>query len=171
MRTLPEIADLHRVLRLDPETGKLYNRVDRGRNGRSPAGAEAGSLHKNGFIELMVLGQRIKGHRVAFALHHGRWPEKLIDHINGDPADNRPCNLREATETENRRNQGIGKRNKSGIKGVHWRADRNWWQAHINIGKKCMYIGRYHSLEEAEFAYNSTAHWYFGEFARPARRE
>jgi hypothetical protein len=43
-------------------------------------------------------------HRVIWALAHGRWPEGQIDHINGNRADNRLCNLREVKPSDNQRN-------------------------------------------------------------------
>jgi hypothetical protein len=44
-------------------------------------------------------------HRVVFALHYGRWPEGVLDHINGDPLDNRIANLRECEQWQNAMNK------------------------------------------------------------------
>ena len=51
-------------------------------------------------------------HRVVFALHHGRWPDGVIDHINGDPLDNRISNLRECAQWQNAMNKRY-RRNKT----------------------------------------------------------
>lgn len=52
-------------------------------------------------------------HRVVFALHHGRWPESVIDHINGNPTDNRISNLRECEPWQNAMNKRYGRQKAS----------------------------------------------------------
>jgi hypothetical protein len=47
----------------------------------------------------------------------GEWPKTQIDHINLDKADNRWCNLREATQSQNFANTRILASNGSGFKG------------------------------------------------------
>ena len=52
-----------------------------------------------------MLNQRmIWAHRAAIAITTGRWPDGEVDHINRDKTDNRLCNLRIVTHSENRRN-------------------------------------------------------------------
>jgi hypothetical protein len=43
-----------------------------------------------------------------------------MDHVNGDRADNRWCNLREATQSQNQANTSMRADNISGYKGVCW---------------------------------------------------
>lgn len=43
-------------------------------------------------------------HRVIWALCNGRWPKDVIDHIDGNRFNNRIENLRECTQSVNRRN-------------------------------------------------------------------
>jgi hypothetical protein len=86
-----------------------------------------------------------------------------VDHINQNTLDNRRCNLRLSTASENRRNRGKTAKNTSGYKGVT--RSNNKWQAQIHTNGKCHYLGMYESLEEAARVYNEAAIRLHGEFA------
>ncbi|WP_206922992.1 HNH endonuclease [Alicyclobacillus suci] len=50
-----------------------------------------------------------------------------VDHMNGDPLDNRKCNLRVCTPQENGENKvHLNKNNKSGVRGVHQNKSGLW---------------------------------------------
>ena len=87
-------------------------------------------------------------HRLIFLYHHGYLP-KRIDHINGNPSDNRDENLREATQSENLMNAKLSKTNKSGVKGVCYDKRTKKWMATLMLNKKSLFFGRYATLEEA----------------------
>lgn len=92
--------------------------------------------------------------------------DKVIDHINHNPLDNRRSNLRICSRTENQRNMKlISISNKSGYKGVSWSKPTKSWVAQIQINKKQTNLGRYLDIKEAARAYNKAAIKYFGEFA------
>lgn len=77
-------------------------------------------------------------------------PEGIeIDHINRDPLDNRKCNLRVATRTQNVQNRLVMKSNKLGVKGVRWKEQNQKYEARITVNKKPMYLGLYERLEDA----------------------
>lgn len=89
-----------------------------------------------------------------------------VDHINGDRLDNRKCNLRVCTRLENQRNQRPSKVGKSSrYKGVFWHRQRNKWSAQISMRDKSTHIGVFATEEEAAWAYDDAARYYFGEFA------
>ena len=83
---------------------------------------------------------------------HGVEPELEMDHINGNPTDNRLCNLRLATRAQNLVNTKARK-NSSGIKGVSWYAAGKKWRAQIKVNGKTHYLGAYSSKEEAAEKY------------------
>jgi hypothetical protein len=89
-----------------------------------------------------------------------------VDHINGNPLDNRRSNLRIVTHSQNQKNMGIGTKNKSGFKGVSWHKKAKKWQVHLRIGSDRGYIGIFNDLLEAAEAYNKAARLHYGEFAR-----
>ena len=89
-----------------------------------------------------------------------------IDHRNGDGLDNRRANLRITTQAQNCANTRIRSNNKSGFKGVSWRADSSAWVAQIKRGEKSHYLGLFSDREDAARAYDAAAVEFFGEFAR-----
>lgn len=58
-------------------------------------------------------------HRVVWELTHGKIPKGfMIDHIDGNPANNLISNLRLVNHRQNMLNRKIGKNNKTGVTGV-----------------------------------------------------
>lgn len=90
----------------------------------------------------------------------------FVDHINGNPLDNRKHNLRICTQAENRRNSKIRKDNTSGYKGVVWSKWAKKWMCRININKKSIHLGYFMNPRDAAFFYNIHAIKYHGEFAQ-----
>ena len=137
------------LLSYDPETGAFRWRVTRSRI--ATAGAEAGSLHSNGYIHLMVDQRRIFAHRAAWLMMTGSHAEGLIDHIDGDKTNNRRSNLRVADKSINSLNRHKASRNSAtGLLGVS--AKRNKFVAELQIGDNRI---RVHGFKTAEEAYSS----------------
>jgi hypothetical protein len=91
------------------------------------------------------------------------------DHINHNRLDNRKCNLRICTKSENQHNAKVRKDSISGYKGVSQRNNSIYrkkpWRAYITYKGKPKHIGYYRTALEAAIAYNMMAKEYFGEFA------
>lgn len=94
--------------------------------------------------------------------------DKIVDHINGNPLDNRKYNLRVATKRENAFNKSMRNDNTSGYIGVHYSSQRNKWIAQIQIDGKNKYLGIFESIEDAIKARQDAEIKYFGEFRRCA---
>lgn len=89
---------LQELLVYDAETGVLYWTQKAFRKHGKPAGY----LASDGYIYINTLGSKWRAHRVAYALHYGVDPYPMeIDHINRNRSDNRICNLRAVTASEN----------------------------------------------------------------------
>jgi hypothetical protein len=89
---------------------------------------------------------------------------KDIDHRNGDPLDNRRCNLRVCNRSQNLQNRRKFKNNTSNYKGVTNCSGR--FRARITIDRQQMHLGYYDNAYEAGLAYDAAARLHFGEFAR-----
>jgi hypothetical protein len=92
--------------------------------------------------------------------------EQKIDHINRNRLDNRKCNLRFCTYSQNYMNQDSHKNSSSKYKGVYWHKRDKRWRAVIGKNYKQITLGNFESEIEAAKAYNVKALELFGEFAR-----
>ena len=165
---LPTPEVLRQLLRYEPETGKLFWRV------RDPSffkdgvktaihqaaifnGSLAGNvalttLHKQGYLRGRVFNKTYAAHRVVWAIHYGEWPDGEVDHINGQPGDNRICNLRCVSHKENGRNVKRFQNNTSGITGVAWNGQFQKWVAYITVDGKRRHLGVFDDFNEAASA-------------------
>lgn len=156
--------ELKSILHYEPETGIFTRLVESG--GRNP-GSVAGWKTERGYIRVSFNKKHIMAHRLAWLYVHGVMPSKQIDHINNIRDDNRIANLREATCTENQRNQKIKSNSNSGLKGACFDKKRMRWYSRITIAGKQIHLGTYETKEQAHSAYNLAAYLYFGEYQNP----
>src|SRR5215475_9653148 len=112
------IEKVRKLLRYEPDTGNFYWLVNRR---CIPAGYLAGHLGQEGYVRIQIMGRFYRASRVAWALTHNKWPdeESELDHINGNKADNRISNLREATHTGNAANNNGWRDRSSKLKGAY----------------------------------------------------
>jgi len=104
-------------------------------------------------------------HREIMGNPHG----VTVDHINGNPLDNRKTNLRLCTTRENMANQRKWtKPTSSKYKGVYYAPrNRNHWQAYIGSARAGgrQNLGSFATETEAGLAYNKAAVELYGDFA------
>lgn len=118
------------------------------------AGRVAGFKHPSGHRYISICGKDYGAHRVAWLYVYGVWPKLHIDHIDGDPANNRISNLREVSRTENLQHARKARRgSRAGLLGVSYRNDSKKWQARIQRNKQSMSLGVFDSPEEAHLVY------------------
>lgn len=168
----------------DPLTGSIVWKVrprshfntDRGWrcfNNRN-AGNEAGVLvyERDGVPKKRTICAGYKkytAHTVAWVMGGGRELRgEVIDHINGNPFDNRLSNLRPATQRQNSMNCKIGKNNTSGHTGVTWSGAARKWMAQICVNRRPIHLGLHVTKEGAIQARIEGEKKYFGQFRRAA---
>lgn len=150
------------VLDYDPETGVFTWRQPQG---RAQKGSVAGAEHNRGYWRVSVFGKYYLSHRLAWLYVHGEWPSPEIDHINGDPRDNRLANLRLATRSQNLANKKRSSKNTSGFKGVDRVVSRGKWRARIKVDGTDLHLGLFSARADAVAARAAAEAKYFGEFA------
>lgn len=121
---------------------------------RPKPGDVAGSLQSSKrYFGICIYGRIYLAHRLAWLYVHGRWPTEQIDHIDGNPLNNRLANLRECTADENQQNRKVGKRNKTGLLGVYHEPKTGKWCASIRCRGVMRHLGTFATKEGAGAAY------------------
>jgi hypothetical protein len=125
----------------------------------------AGNWSLSGGRQLPYAGRFFFPGRKWKTLH--RWlleakPGEIVDHLNGNTLDNRRCNLRICSQSENQRNRsskGLA-RSKSGVRGVS--KTRYGYVAAIKHNGVDLHLGSFATLEAARAARESAEARYWG---------
>jgi len=120
------------------------------------AGKKAGNINQGGYMKICISinskAYTVLAHQLAFYLTTGSIANGDIDHINQIKHDNRACNLRIVTRSENLRNATRSARNKSGITGVCFVSKAKKWLAQTTVNGKNRQIGFFDNIKDAEAA-------------------
>ncbi|NSY48471.1 HNH endonuclease [Agrobacterium tumefaciens] len=167
---VPTQARAMEYFNYDPETGHLlvkerpeaeFSKARYSHHLRRVGKPSGGVSTTHGYRKVLIDGAYHPAHRVIWLIVTGEWvkyPDFEIDHINGNPDDNRWTNLRKVTKSENQRNACKRVNNTSGIHGVNWKPVYNKkendgrWVARIWNGPRHVYLGSFRTLHEASIA-------------------
>lgn len=106
-------------------------------------------------------------HRIVYALAHNIDPDGfLIDHIDGNPLNNKVSNLRLVDYNQNSLNRMGNKGASSKYKGVCFAKYTNRWRSLITNKGKTYHLGYFDKEEDARDAYREAAIKIHGEFAK-----
>ena len=155
----PIPADISEHMSYDPETGCLTWVSGRLR------GQVAGCVKRKGYVVVRFRRTGYLAHRIAYFLHAGTCPP-ILDHADGNRANNRWDNLREATPTQNNANTQKYRGNLP--KGVFTKPGSSRFYARIKHSGRTQYLGAYDSAAAAHAAYCQKAVELHGEYARAA---
>jgi hypothetical protein len=185
-KALPSQELLLQLLRYEPETGKLFWRErtpDMFRSNRKEpaeiscrkwntknAGRPAFNfLHPTGYFVGKMGGTGYRAHRLIWKMVYGSDPD-VIDHVNGDPQDNRIENLRSVAHTKNCQNSKLSTANKSGVPGVFWFEQSSRWHVYINGDGKRVHVGCFRDFTSAVSA-RKKAELDYGYHANHGKRQ
>ncbi len=146
---------LKQILEYDPETGWFHWILGNGRNVQ--AGDAAGTVDDKG-IKINIGGTKYAAHRLIWLYIYGHFPDGMMDHKNGDPYDNRLCNLREANDSQN------GANNNREPRGAY-QNNEGKWIAQVRVDGYCHYLGIFDTYEEAHREFVKAHREHFGAFS------
>lgn len=144
------VEALKALVSYDPETGRFT-----GRRSKKLIGSRHNNVSPNGtaYVNIHVYPYgHMLAHRLAWLYMTGSWPKGCIDHINRQRDDNRFCNLRDVSLSDNQHNRVMAqKSSRTGILGV--KKDGNRWVATIKAYRVAHTLGYFKTAEEASAAY------------------
>lgn len=162
---------LHELVAYNPETGVFTRKVTT--SPRAIAGMVAGRHRADGYSKICVDGKEYYAHRLAWLYVHGVWPQADVDHIDGDPSNNRIDNLRSVTHAQNTLNSRQRPVGISGLRGVTLHRNTGLWNSRIRLNGRQVSLGYFQDAQEAHKAYLAAVEKQHGEFAfikRPAQK-
>jgi hypothetical protein len=113
----------------------------------------AGNISVHGY-RIIKIGQLYRASRIAWKLMTGDEPPEMLDHKDGNRANDAWLNLRVATQTEQNWNR-IPRECVSGYRGVSPNGKR--WKAQISIDGRIRHLGSYDTPEDAAAVYEAVA--------------
>jgi hypothetical protein len=154
------------LLDVDTELGIFTWRQTMG--GKARQGGVAGSKNALGYVVIRVDQRDYAAHRLMWLYVYGAFPVLSIDHIDRDRTNNRPNNLRLATQKQNGENMSLPKTNTSGYRGVRResRLKSKPWAATITHNYKQKHLGYFATAEEAVAARKAAEDAYFTHHKR-----
>lgn len=145
--------------------GALYFKTRKPKSDKQ-IGDRAGWLRENGYRMIMLDGEEIREHRAIWVMFNGPIPEGLvIDHRDGNPANNLIENLYLVDESINHINSRLRKTSLSGFKGVCWDKEKKKWMVRLRFKNKTHNLGRYETKEDAAHVYDEKCRELFPEIA------
>lgn len=93
-------------------------------------------------VEFIYHGVKYYVHDIIYEMFNGSKPSGVIDHIDGNPWNNHPSNLRDVSLSLNTRNVRKSKRNRTGVVGVSKTSASNGKYWYYEAFVSCLLTGK-----------------------------
>jgi len=140
-----DVQLLRNLFRYNSKTGILHWKKT---GGKHKSGDKVGSI-SNGRLRVCILYEDYLVHRIIWAMHFGEFPVNVIDHIDGNPLNNRIDEIRDVNVKTNNEDRGKPeKHNSAGFHGVKLHGCGRFG-AFITSNSKKKYLGYFDTPQEA----------------------
>jgi hypothetical protein len=160
------VAEIEKRLSVDLETGCCFWK-DPTKHHLNLIGKEAGGPRKNRankfYWVIKLNGIPYKRAQLILTVASGKWPDQMVDHIDGDSLNDKATNLRHATGTQNAWNHRGRVKSNDLPMGIR-QLPSGKFQARVACNKKTINIGSFHSLSDAQEAYVAKRKELFNEY-------
>lgn len=129
------------------------------------------NMSKKGYIYSKFMENKISKIVYIHRLVLGVKDKRIVDHINGNPLDNRKCNLRIVSRLENVWNHKEFITNTSGFTGIKKNKKGKEWSAFIGYKNKYIHLGSFDNKQDAINARKTAEIKYYGEYRRKENEE
>lgn len=138
--------------------GRIAGCINKGKNGNKD------------YWQVRCFGGTFKRSRIVFLYHHGRWPNPMVDHEDGNSLNNRIGNLRECTNSQNTMNSN-NKHRSNGLPRNVYRTKQGHFMVRMSVSGLWKSFGTFTTIEDAEkIAVNKRKELYC-EFRRDRARQ
>lgn len=155
-KLLPDVEELKKMFYLDSSipNGLRWN--------IKPAmriliNSPAGGKRQDGYFVTGIARKFYLNHRIIYSIANNvnLLDNQIIDHIDRQPQNNHPNNLRIVTRTENNRNVSKQKNTRSKYIGISFHKVNANYMARITVNKTRIHIGSFNTEKDAAIAYNN----------------
>lgn len=134
----------HKMFSYNPDTGIVTRKISV--SSRARARDELWTVNCSGYIVVRFEGKLHYVHRIIWLMQTGEWPTLVIDHIDGNGANNKWTNIRHVTYSVNLQNKIVES-------GVYWSKRDKVWVATMQVDGRRQHIGQHKSKIIAEAMY------------------
>lgn len=133
------VTKIKSQLQYNSETGViLWKESGKGRRKDLIAGCVK-RKKDNTWRRIVLDGQEYTSGQIAWTIKTGKFPDFIIDHMDGDPLNDKWENLRRGDRCVDQRNLKKNRRNSTGVTGV--RLNKGYFLAFIGNGSEQEYLG------------------------------
>jgi len=131
----------------------------------------AGSIDTKGYRRIRINGTLYQAHRLIYQMFNEQWDitdtsqDNSVDHADRDKSNNNIDNLRVATNSQQKHNNGEYKNNTSGASNVYWDKQHKKWRVIVSVNKKPRHGGYFVNKEDAIAKATQMRNELHGEFA------